>query len=379
MPGDDAARLIIGKQHRLARAVCIRSQSFDICLHIGVQIGIDLASAAKAVGGEEGQAFQLFIHGAQVRARRRPALRLDRQPLSECPRVFLFPQPFQFPHPPQHAVARFFAPFGGDEGGIIVGRADDGRQRRPFGGAELFRAFPEVVFRRPRDAVTGVPEVDGVQIHLKDLVFCIALFQKAGELDLFELSPQRLFARQVGVFDQLLADGGSALHERPRAEVFIRRPRHARVVQPVVAVKFFVFRGQKGAPHAQGDMAKAHAARRALERNIRDLLSVPVQDARRLRWLLQQGGLQLRVRRDLQPVRSRRQYRREQQAAADGGDGFENFHAVHLIFLQYLNFGGNYFSRGKLERLEKIPKRLYNIYYRCRCAVFSVQGRACKL
>lgn len=62
----------------------------------------------------------------------------------------------------------------------------------------------------------------------------------------------------MGVFHELLADGRGALPKGMRAEVFDSRLDHARVIQSVMAVKFFVFRGDKGKAHAFGHFGKAH-------------------------------------------------------------------------------------------------------------------------
>ena len=92
------------------------------------------------------------------------------------------------------------------ERGISIGRAHESGQHGTFRNGKLPRRLAEIEGRGVSDAERAVPEVDGVEIQFKDLLLRVDFLEGASELEFLEFSCQRLFACEVGVFDELLAD-----------------------------------------------------------------------------------------------------------------------------------------------------------------------------
>ena len=64
-----------------------------------------------------------------------------------------------------------------------------------------------------------MPEVHVVEVQLEDLVLGLRLLQADGVLGFLDLPLQRLFVPRVEVLDELLGDGGPALHDLAGADV----------------------------------------------------------------------------------------------------------------------------------------------------------------
>ena len=120
-------------------------------------------------------------------------------------------------HRREDELFAFQAVFGIAEGGVVVGRTDQPREHGGIGESEFGRLFSEIEFRRRFQPETAVPEIDGIEVFFEDLVLGIFLFQSPGQLVFAEFSLQGLFLGEVGVFDVLLGDGGSALLKRAGA------------------------------------------------------------------------------------------------------------------------------------------------------------------
>ena len=345
-PGEDAAALVLRDEQALARAVGVRAQLLGIVLQFRVHIGVDGVPAAHGVRRKHGQRFQLRKDGVEI-ALRAPAFgaRL-RERSGERRRIFLFGQKPEAAHTPQDAVAHGAAFFAVDQGGIAVGGADHGGERRAFRGVQRRGILPEVEVRRARDAVAGVPEIDRVQVHGQDLVLRIAPFQLPRQLDLFQLSPYRLFPAQVGIFDELLADRRRALPEGARAQIFQQGARHAAAVQPAMAVKIFVLRGDERLPHMVGQFFDARAAVGVFERNVGDLYAARVDDARGLLRRLQAFGLQAGAARHDQIICDADTRRRSRQPEQQGGHLPNDLHSASLysirIFAGIISWGRNF-------------------------------------
>ena len=80
-----------------------------------------------------------------------------------------------------------------------------------LGDGELQRRFAKVALRGFADAVVPAAEIDGVDVHFKDLFLVVLLLNGEGGEHLRRLAGQMLFLSEQGVLGQLLGDGAAAL------------------------------------------------------------------------------------------------------------------------------------------------------------------------
>ena len=120
-----------------------------------------------------------------------------------------------------------------------------GEQRRLLKG-NIFRLLREIEFRRLFDAVDPpgalLPEVNLVQVHLKDLFFRVPQLKKEREFRLAQFAPEGLLWGKEEVLRELLRDGGAALSEPLLLEVGKQCPADREDVDPDMGIKASVFR-----------------------------------------------------------------------------------------------------------------------------------------
>ena len=139
---------------------------------------------------------------------------------------------------PDHPVEHHLHPLDGQVRAAVgrVGRWSIGqaRQHHGFGVGELQRRFAKVALRGFADAVVPAAEIDGVDVHFKDLFLVVLLLNGEGGEHLRRLAGQMLFLREQGVLGQLLGDGAAALGKAAGAQVGHQCPGNGHRVHTLV-------------------------------------------------------------------------------------------------------------------------------------------------
>ena len=307
-------------------------QIFCVFLHTGIHIGIDLTPRQEFIGGVNGELFKFRPDCFQITLRGYGFFPPLREICTDGAVIFGGGEFAEVAHASQDAVACAQADFRVDEGGVVVRGADDGRKHRAFCGGEVFCVLAEVKFGGAGDAVARVPEIDRIQVHFQDLIFRVPLFELSGEFYFAEFSYKRFFARQLRVFDELLADRGAALPERSCPQVCEHGARDAFVIQSAVIVKIFVFGTDKGISDIRGqvgafDAFMPSARGKFGDERVRCVINcVPFCRGGQL------FGLQARIRRygNIKDGSCRGQ--RDERYERCGGDLCKNFHGVPLPY-----------------------------------------------
>ena len=195
----------------------------------GVAAGLDLVADDLAVGGGVVQAAQLQegvggvrehgLHGGGhvVQLVDRGFLH-HRDGVLQGGQIFLVGDGVVFIHGAQHIVgavvgvllvarAVIVAP------GIVAGGVSgDARQGGALPQGQLVQVLVKVVLGRGLDAIVGLAQRNGVQIPLQNLLLGGGLFQLDGHVGLLDLALVGLLGGEQAGLDQLLGDGGAALH-----------------------------------------------------------------------------------------------------------------------------------------------------------------------
>ncbi len=106
--------------------------------------------------------------------------------------------------------------------------------------------------RRGAQAILVIAEIGVGQVPFQDLVLAQLRFKPEGDQHFARLAGKRLFGGKESKLGQLLGDGGTATHPRPR-----RAGDAARVHAPVI-VEPPVFDREKGLDHVIGQLLHVH-------------------------------------------------------------------------------------------------------------------------
>ena len=136
----------------------------------------------------------------------------------------------------------------------MVGRFDESRQNGRVCQIQLLRRFAEIEIRRGGDAETVVPEIDAVQIFFQNFLFGVPFLQSVRQFPFLQLSFDRLFPREVGIFHELLGNGRRTFFEGPRFQIIERGFGDTSDVKSVVLVKALVFDADEGKLRMLGDI-----------------------------------------------------------------------------------------------------------------------------
>jgi len=140
-----------------------------------------------------------------------------------------------------HAVDDCIAPFPSCLGlveGIGAHRvADQAGQQDSLTHVQLVDVLAEVGLRPGLESVRVVPEVDGVDIALKDLTLRHGRFEAQGQGRLLDLAVGLLLGAQEGDLDELLGDGGPTLEDAPALDIDAHGPGHGAHVDRAVFVE----------------------------------------------------------------------------------------------------------------------------------------------
>ena len=141
------------------------------------------------------------------------------------------------------------------KGAVLAGVVGDADQTGALGQRQLADALAEIGAGRSLHAVAGLAQTDAVQVRLQDLILVIALFQLQCAVYLHHLTLDGALVVAGHVLDELLGDGGTALHApaRQSAEDGAHR---APEVHAVMAFKALVLNGDGGILHVLGDVVK---------------------------------------------------------------------------------------------------------------------------
>ena len=231
---------------------------------MGIEIGVNADVAAKRKVVAIGKFLQFVEYAIEITPVERLRGRRVGKGLFERFRFLRFVDMSPRAHSRKN---EFFSPrtvFGMLKGGIIVRGFDESRKDRGIREVEFFGLLAEVEIRRRAQSEATVTEIDGVEIFFEYLVLGISLFQRSGEFKFFQLAFDGLFLRKMGVFDELLGNGGGALLKRARLGVFQGGFRHALEVEAAVAVKALVLGVHEGVFRfrSQGIEPKSFARRK---------------------------------------------------------------------------------------------------------------------
>ena len=95
---------------------------------------------------------------------------------------------------------------------VVIGAVAGAGQHGALPQCQLRQGLAEVALRRRLHAVVVFAQPDGVQVTLQDLILGVTGLQLHGQIGLLNLALVALLGGQEGVLDQLLGDGGAALH-----------------------------------------------------------------------------------------------------------------------------------------------------------------------
>ena len=220
IPRAHPARLVVAEDQTFSRSVRRRGKLFGKLLHSPVHIRVNAHRAAQFVGRKEGKALQFVADRVYIVVRGNAGFSLLRKGLSFGAFVLFLCDLIEGKHRLQNVVPNAQARRFIDKRRVIVGGTNDSGEHCTLGERQIFYFFFKVKVCGFRDAVTGMSEVNGVEIHFQNFIFGVFFFQLASEADLFHLAPQCFFSGKLRVLDELLADGGGALLKGVRFQIF---------------------------------------------------------------------------------------------------------------------------------------------------------------
>ncbi len=268
---DDAARRSLG------RGLVIR-----------VKRGVDLKAALHDRVAREVLEQQLpdVLGEVRVGARGLGELAVIEHELLGLGRVVLFlGDVARLEHAVEDQVAARDAVLGVAERVVEGGGVRQAHERGGLGEGQLVRVLIEVRDARGLDAVGRVAVVDGVHVHVENLVFGVHLFHLDGDVGLAHLALERhleLLVGENGVSHQLLGDRGAAALLAAPGELAGDGAQDALGVHAVVLVEALVLGVHGALEHVGRDRIEVDGA--ALLQVVgRDLVAGGVVDARGLR------------------------------------------------------------------------------------------------
>ena len=140
-----------------------------------------------------------------------------------------------------------------DKGVIAGGVVGDGDKAGALGQCQILGVLAEIHPRGRLGAVARLAEIHRVEVASQDLVLVVALFQLQSPINLRDLALDGGLVVAGNILDQLLGDGGAALHASSGhgAEHGAYRPPP---VHALVLVKALVLDGHGGVPQRLGDL-----------------------------------------------------------------------------------------------------------------------------
>ena len=180
--------------------------------------------------------------------------------------------------------------------GIIVIRViGHPGEHRAFPQGQFPQGFAEIALRRHLNPVIVLPEVDGVQVALQDLLLVVFVFQLHRQPGFLDLPLIADLGGKQGILDQLLGNGGSAL-QAAGGQVIDKGADDPLQIHAGMAVKPGVLHGDEGV--AQIDRHRPQGYHDPVLRPLvfRDQIAVAVVDKGGLGLGVQGGQIQIRRR-----------------------------------------------------------------------------------
>ena len=148
-------------------------------------------------------------------------------------------------HAVKHQVAAILAILGVVDRVVVCRRLGNADKRCRLGDGKVLRILGVIALRCRLDAVGALTVVNGVQVHLKDLVFRVGFLQLNGDIRFANLALQGRFRgliSQNGISHELLRNSGSTLVAGMR-NVHPHSTGNTHEVDAVMLVEAFVLRG----------------------------------------------------------------------------------------------------------------------------------------
>ena len=170
--------------------------------------------------------------------------------------------PLQLYHAIERVVSAVAVAVGVLERGEGVGALHDGAERCGLLQRELVGGGVEVHLGGSADAVDRhavyMAVVDGVEVGLQDVFFVVLRLDGEGADGLTRLAVDAALCGEVAVLDELLGDGGPALHGAASACVGQGGASDGPTRHPVMFEEAVVFQGEQGPPHMLGKLVELH-------------------------------------------------------------------------------------------------------------------------
>lgn len=146
--------------------------------------------------------------------------------------------------------------------GVDRGRVRDAGQQGGLVGGQRGGLLAEIAGAGVADAVVAVPEIDGVDVQLQNLLLGVGGFQPEGHEHLGDLAGKLLFLGEKQIFGHLLGDGAAALVQAAGAQVVDRCPQDGDGVDAAVLGKAVVLHRDHGVEVELGQLVDGGIAGR---------------------------------------------------------------------------------------------------------------------
>src|SRR5262245_56859724 len=160
---------------------------------------------------------------------------------------------------------------------VTVGRWWQASNESPFAQRQVFGRLAKIELCCSLDAIGIMPIENLIQIHFKDLVFAIALFNTPRQKSFTYLASEGPVTREKERAGHLLSNGARPLPSPACLEMDPHRTQDPPRVYSVVRVKAPVFCRDCGLAYVQGDIFQRHE-NAFFDEKVGNQFSVPVID-----------------------------------------------------------------------------------------------------
>ena len=215
--GDDRARLVVDDGSRALGAVFLVERLTPCgflrrALHIAVESGdYGIARIVQGVARYAEHAAHLFRRRFEIKLRARAVLRalFDLEFLALCRVALLFADMTLSAHDIEHGVSSALCGFEVAERGVARRIFDYASERRRLGQTQFLGRAVEIQPARRSQPVSAAAEVDDIEVHGENVILRIGALDLARDGYLVQLAPEGARGVEVGVFHELLGDGGA--------------------------------------------------------------------------------------------------------------------------------------------------------------------------
>ena len=166
---------------------------------------------------------------------------------------------------------------------VIVRALRDTSKHGTFIERQILDVLAEVSLRCCLYAISTLPKIDLVHIHLEDFLLCILPLELQGQENLLYLTRQRAFLGQVRVLGQLLRDGRATLRDATAADVGIERTQDAARVDTAVLVEAVILDGHESILQVFGNLLDLDGPAVFSRVDIGNLIAIDIVNLRRRR------------------------------------------------------------------------------------------------